>query len=49
MDALLEVLDQLKDMKRKYEENPELYNFNFREELKGLVKGRERIYEIREV
>jgi hypothetical protein len=47
MDALLEVIDQLKDMKKNYEENPYLYNYNFKEELKGLVHSRYRIYEIR--
>lgn len=47
MDALLEALDQLKDLKKNIEENPFLYNFDFREELKGLVGHRYRIYEIR--
>lgn len=49
MDALLEIIDQMKEMKKNYEENIHLYNYNFTEELKGLVKGRERIYEIKEV
>lgn len=47
MDALLEVIDQLKEMKKNYEENPSLYNFDYKEELKGLVHSRYRIYEMR--
>ncbi len=49
MDALLEIIDQMKEMRKNYEENLELYNYNYEEELKGLVKGRERIYEVREL
>lgn len=32
-----------------YEENKFLYNYDFKEELKGLVKSRYRIYETRDI
>jgi hypothetical protein len=32
-----------------YEENLYLYNFNFKEELKTLVKSRDRIYLMKEI
>jgi hypothetical protein len=47
MDALLEVIDQLKEMKKNYEENPYLYNYDFKEELDGLVGSRYRIFDLR--
>lgn len=49
MDALLEVIDQLKELHRNYVEHPELFGFDFREELSSLVHSRYRIYETREL
>lgn len=47
MDALLEVIDQLKELKRSHVEHPELFGFDYREDLAGLVDSRYRIYETR--
>jgi hypothetical protein len=30
-----------------YEENPFLYNLNYRRELKGVVRNRDRIFDVR--
>jgi len=35
--------------KYSYEENYNLYNFNYKEDLKGLVKVRQRIYLMKEI
>eukprot|EP00347_Sterkiella_histriomuscorum_P019077 403343044 len=49
LDALLETIEQLKQMKKNYDENKFLYNYDYKDELAGLVKTRYRIYETRDI
>jgi len=49
MDALLEVIDQLRELHRNHVEHPELCGTEFREELSSLVHSRFRIYETRDL
>lgn len=44
MDAMLEALEQMKAMKRNYEELPDLYHFDYKCELDKTVKERQKVY-----
>ena len=40
MDAMLESLEAMKMMKRNYEEEPDLYHFDYKAKLDSTVKER---------
>ena len=47
IDSLLEVIEQVKEMKNNYTSNPFLYNYDYVDELKSLVHTRYRIYDVK--
>ncbi len=49
LDTLLEVIENMREFKRNLENNPYLYNFDYKEELKNLVRTRDRIYKVRDM
>lgn len=44
MDAMLETLENLKSMRKNYEEELETYNFDHKAFLDDTVLGRDRVY-----
>lgn len=49
MDAMLETIENLKIMRKNYEEDPDVYDFDYKTFLDGTVKERARIYEHRKL
>lgn len=49
MDVMLETMENLKSMRKNYGEDMETYNFDHREFLDTTVKGREKVYLLKEV
>ena len=46
MDAMLEALEQMKAMKRNYEQLPDLYHYDYKDNLDRTVKERQKVYEL---
>jgi hypothetical protein len=40
MDAMLEIIENLKTIRKNYEEDPEMYDFDYKTYLDGTVKDR---------
>jgi hypothetical protein len=44
MDTMLEILENLKSLKRNHEEMPGLYNFDYKDCLDTQIREREKVY-----
>lgn len=47
MDTLLETLDSLRLMQKNHEENPNLYGFNYKQDLINICDHRERVFAVK--
>lgn len=44
MDAMLETMEHLKQMRHNYEHEPDVFNFDYKGDLDGVVKDRPKVY-----
>ena len=44
MDAMLETMENIKQMRKNYDLEPDLYNFDYKKELDTIVKERAHVY-----
>lgn len=44
MDSMLETMENLKQMKKNYESEPDIYSFDYKKELDHTVKDRPKVY-----
>ena len=44
MDAMLETMENIKQMRKNYDLEPDVYNFDYKQELDKIVKERARVY-----
>jgi hypothetical protein len=49
MDSILETLDYLRENKKNYVENPDLYNYDYKKDLINLAKDRDKVFAFKEV
>jgi len=46
MDSLLETIDSLRLIQRNYEQDPELFNFDYKQDLTDMARLRERVFSL---
>lgn len=46
MDSLLETIDSLRLLQRNYEQDPELFNFDYKDDLLIMARERERVFSL---
>mmetsp|Transcript_15167 Transcript_15167/g.20587 ORF Transcript_15167/g.20587 Transcript_15167/m.20587 type:complete len:201 (-) Transcript_15167:139-741(-) len=46
MDSLLETIDSLRLLQRNYEQDPDLFNFDYKEDLMLMARERERVFSL---
>lgn len=46
MDSLLETIDSLRLLQRNYEQDSELFNFDYKEDLTHMARERERVFSL---